>query len=259
MNLGLGWLPDKEDARDQKLSDGERLAELPASVNLQQYVVDVMAQTGDMTNVPRGVGIPSCVANAVGQGIRVLHARDGAEEPSICSRNFLWWHSRNQHGDAKNLSGTYIRDCVKVANKLGRPAEGVWPYDYGNFARKPPPHVLMAAHDKRLMRYERIDRILDGRIEQVKTSLALQRPVVFGTTVAESFMSVRGDTIVHAPKSTEPMAGGHAMVYVGYDSESALVVNSWGRAWGNGGFCRMGWDYVTWSFTRDLWSLEWAE
>jgi C1A family cysteine protease len=40
------------------------------------------------------------------------------------------------------------------------------------------------------------------------------------------------------------MEGGHAMYAVGYEGNMAIVVNSWGEAWGDRGLCYIPFDYI---------------
>lgn len=41
---------------------------------------------------------------------------------------------------------------------------------------------------------------------------------------------------------SDKVTGGHAFAIVGYDRQGFWIQNSWGRAWGKGGFCRIGYD-----------------
>jgi hypothetical protein len=44
--------------------------------------------------------------------------------------------------------------------------------------------------------------------------------------------------------ATGPILGGHALVAVGYNANGLVVENSWGTAWGAGGYATLGWDFV---------------
>jgi hypothetical protein len=52
------------------------------------------------------------------------------------------------------------------------------------------------------------------------------------------------------------IAGGHAMAWGGYDANGVDTLNSWGEEYGDKGWLRMSWDYVTWQRTSDLWIVE---
>ncbi|MDR1586318.1 MAG: SUMF1/EgtB/PvdO family nonheme iron enzyme [Treponema sp.] len=97
------------------------------------------------------------------------------------------------------------------------------------------------------------------RIDQVKSFVYDDCPVVIGCMVTPSFMDVKD---VWQPEADEGMAGAHAVCVVGYDDNkyggAFEIMNSHGEEWGNGGF---GWipysvfgDYVTqaWCFSGDI-------
>jgi C1A family cysteine protease len=46
------------------------------------------------------------------------------------------------------------------------------------------------------------------------------------------------------------------MVIGGYTERSVFVLNSWGRDWGDDGWCSMSWDYIKWDQSRDFWTVE---
>jgi C1A family cysteine protease len=67
--------------------------------------------------------------------------------------------------------------------------------------------------------------------------------------VYESFEGddVAKSGIVPMPGATETVLGGHAVMAVGYDdaSQRFLVRNSWGSAWGMGGYFTIPYAYLT--------------
>jgi C1A family cysteine protease len=75
--------------------------------------------------------------------------------------------------------------------------------------------------------------------------------VTFGTLLGDEWSGYEGETLT-IPKNPD---GGHAMVVVGWDSQrSAFIVkNSWGKYWGDGGYCYMSPEYMGWRNTWDLW------
>jgi hypothetical protein len=83
----------------------------------------------------------------------------------------------------------------------------------------------------------------DLKISSTRTSISAGKPVVIGMTVTTSFNNV-GSAGVYRPFVGEPSIGGHAMTVIGYDDMSRTfeILNSWGTAWGNGGFFRMSYD-----------------
>jgi len=73
-------------------------------------------------------------------------------------------------------------------------------------------------------------------IEEVKAAIASNSPIQLAVLLPTQF----GWTSGMARSS-----GYHAMAGVGYDSEWLILQNSWGAGWGNRGFCRLAWSYLT--------------
>jgi C1A family cysteine protease len=238
----LGYIHDTPDKRDVPLR-ALAIGAAPSSASLRKHVVSVLDQGN----------LGSCVAQAVTQAVRTFQHSE-AKDVELASRLAAYWYSRNQHGDADVDSGTYIRLCIKANNVVGRPPESAWPYDIARFRDKPPPDVMMQAYDARAAKYFRITETGILREDAIRRAVAAGFPVVFGTDVGNSFLSFAGGRIIRPPTS-EPIAGGHAMCIVGYETDHALVVNSWGEDWGEDGFARFDWSYFSWSRTNDLWAI----
>lgn len=259
MDRGLGYTPDEADGRDANfaVSTVGFSASVPERIDFSGCVLDVLDQG------PLG----SCVLNGFFQGVRT-RARAKGDTASrtaieIASRLHGYWHSRNQHGDAKRDSGTMIRTAIKVSNKNGRPFESAWPYVVSDldepeptFTKKPPPTVVMQAIDNRAAAFHRIASYDDQRWKEIKATLAQKIPIVFGTDLGASFRRYDGGGALDIPN--DEIIGGHAMLLIGYDSaaEEAIGVNSWGIGWGDRGFFRITKRYLTWYRTRDLWALD---
>ena len=95
------------------------------------------------------------------------------------------------------------------------------------------------------------------RVKGVKAALAAGHPVAFGTPVSKAFTRFAGPSIVDRPAIGDPLAGGHAMVLVGYVShpQEGLIfrcLNSWGAGWRQGGLCWLTESYVRWERSRDF-------
>lgn len=254
MGHGLGWIADQLDDRDAAFAVSTlSLGEPSPTADLRPYIVEILDQET----------YPSCVAQALPQAIRIVQKRENpAKEPPLTSRFWTWYYARVQHGDEKNLSGTFIRLAVKAINKLGRVKEEDWPQVTNDahlpkptYATKPPPYLSMRAYDHRAVSYHRITEFGDARVAAVKASLSAGIPVVFGTQVGWSFTSDEGPTREIGPPIDEDWAGGHAMVLVAYDTAGAWLCNSWGQAWRAGGLAHILWEYIKWPQTLDLWSI----
>jgi len=260
MGHGLGWIADVVDERDEAFSLSKlSLGEVKSSHSMRNFVVEMLNQGA----------LPSCVAQAVPQGIRVVEYRKSGRVPPLTSRFFTWYYARLQHGDQNNATGTYIRTAVKVLNALGRPPEQQWPHVLTDvniqpprrptYAKRPPPRVSMCAYDHRKVQYHRITETGTDRKYAVKAALSAGMPVVFGTDVGYSFLEDEGPARNIAPPIAESIAGGHAMLATGFDEEGVEDCNSWGTDWRDLGFAHLSWDYICWEGTRDLWAFSLPE
>lgn len=107
----------------------------------------------------------------------------------------------------------------------------------------PSEEQLQTARRHRISDYARLFDLDAGyriKIDQTKWSLIHRKPVVVGMQIRQNFHSLGPENRYWLPFTgdTTPI-GGHAMVVVGYDDGKGAfeLLNSWGEAWGNGGFC----------------------
>lgn len=77
---------------------------------------------------------------------------------------------------------------------------------------------------------------------KIKLSLAQKKPVIIGMPVTKKFTELR--TAIWQPQAGDSPVGGHAMVIIGFDDslEAFELMNSWGKNWGDGGFCWIKYD-----------------
>jgi C1A family cysteine protease len=246
---GLGYLPDVADSRDAALS-----------VSALGLGVEPLAAVDYRHKVPKILNqsrLPSCVAQAVPQAILLRERILNIYDTELTSRFFCWWYSRRLHDAHKQVSGTHIRYAFKALKALGRPPESAWPQriDDAYAVKKPPPNITVAAYPKRAASYHRVSGTGQFLKTEIRRALSAGMPVVFGTTVAQSFLDRNGPQ-THVGIPQDDYAGGHAMCIVGYDDDGAWVCNSWGSDWRAGGFVHLLWEYILWYETRDLWAVD---
>lgn len=241
----LGYLPDQPDPRDLALSIGQPVSGLPSSVDLRPAVLAVLDQ-GQTS---------SCVANAWAGAIDVCETLAGLEY-SPASRLYIYYAARALDGMQTRDEGTYLRSGARALQLLGAPLERYWPFNAKKVNKQPLPEAYMRAHPRRDGVYERITGVGDIRLNKCRALLASGRPFVFGTLIANSFLNNEGTWRVQRPGKTTPIAGGHAMCCVGYDSDGFLVLNSWNIEWRDRGYIRLSDEYMAWSQTSDLWTIK---
>lgn len=240
----LGWLPDRPDPRDLYYSP-QRIESLEAVYLKSKYRFCPPYSQGQLG---------SCTAQAIAFQVQfnLLNNRSLAKySPFTPSRLFIYYYERAVWGYIPYDSGAYLRDGIKVIANYGAPSEDLWKYDIARFTEKPPAIAHQKGLDFQALKYERIDNT-DKRL--IVTALQNGLPICFGIYVYDSFMDrqTAATGIVRMPSpANENLAGGHAMVIVGYrpatatEGDTFIVRNSWGSGWGQQGYCRIPTQYLT--------------
>lgn len=264
MTPGFGYQQDDPDPRDVRFSDAVPVgfAAAPGAADLSGYVLRVFDQGA----------APACVGFAVAQALRVRWCAQIEETRSAApmtdhdvplpSALWIWWHARQAAGTERLVVGSKIRNAFRAIVRFGVPEDRWWPSADPRDAagREPSPMARRCAWDLRgragrgaMVNYFRIP---DGAMAPalVRWALTHRLPVVFGTDVDTEFAGVRRHLDPLQAPNLGMIAGGHAMVAVGYRPDAVLVVNSWGPAWGNRGLAWLSWPWIS-GFARDLWAV----
>jgi len=208
--------------------------------------------------------LSSCVENAIGDAVRAVQVRLGADpgRTPYLSRLALYWLARAYLHEQDIDAGSFIHLAFAAMNTFGFGPEHLWPYDLDGEAwrRKPPLHVLESAFDQRDADRPDVDyrRILSSggaMVDDIKRALGNGFPIVFGVDVTSAMVS--GDLgptgIAQAPGSGDDIAGGHAMLLGGHQREFAWARTSWGDGYGEHGWFRIAWDYL--ETADDVWMV----
>lgn len=247
MPHSYGWIPDIPDQRDYAFSYALPAA-LPASVDLRPICspVEDQGQLG------------SCTANALVGALEFLERNDKLKLTNL-SRLFVYYNERIIEHTTKSDAGAMLRDGIKTLARQGVCSERRWPYKIEKFASRPSKACYTAALQHQIISYQRV-----SNLDDMKTCLAAGYPFVFGFTVYESFESaeVARTGFVAMPGQGEKVLGGHAVLAVGYDDSTQrfTIRNSWGKRWGQSGYCFMPYDYlVTPNLAGDMWTIRRGE
>lgn len=292
--LGMGWLPDYPDFRDYTVEQdkvGLRLktlgqddsikamltkagvakpkASLPAHVDLRAWCSPIENQGS----------LGSCTANA-GVGIVEYFERRAFGRHIDASRLFLYKATRNMShwtGD----TGAFLRTTMGALVLFGVPPEEYWPYVIADFDKEPSAFCYAFAQSYQAISYYRLDppgTSTNALLERIKLFLSAGLPSMFGFTVFDSIGQAGTTGKIPYPTSGENVAGGHAIIAVGYDDQikikntnpggkettgALLIRNSWGTTWGAmGGYLWFPYEYVLRGLAVDWWSLlknEWID
>jgi len=249
-NAWYGWKPDLPDKRDLLYSVDEAVA-LPPSVDLRPLCPPVYDQ-GELG---------SCTANAIAGVLQFDQLKQKEVKAATPSRLFIYYNERVMEGSVSEDAGAEIRDGIKSVKQLGAPRETLWKYVVSKFANKPTKKAYTDAMSHQSILYKRINHT---KIHNIKSCLAKGFPFVFGFTVYDYFESnqMAKDGLLRMPGPDEQVVGGHAVMAVGYDDSTNMVLvrNSWAADWGMAGYFGMPYDYITDpNLADDFWVISQVE
>jgi hypothetical protein len=224
---------------------------LPASVDMRSTWETIMDQGT----------LGSCVANSVSYQLRHVAKKMGFATVEYDSRLFIYYNGRMLAGYPINQdTGLTIRNGFQAVAAYGSLPESEYPYVISKFAVKPLQGIYDRARPMKAIQYFSVT----GNVNELKKCLKDGYVISFGMTLFSSFMSytvARTGRVPVPNESSEQRSGGHAMTIIGYNDADAtfIVANSWGRAWGDKGFCFIPYGYMlNRDLTGDFWTLRFA-
>lgn len=164
------------------------------------------------------------------------------------SRGYIY--GNRKAGDYQG-EGMYIRQALKNFNHDGDcltpvfPYRGTYPAVKAKIAERPEEY-LDAANKNKLIAYCRL-----YTEREIKMAIMLQGSVVVGITTYKNCMGKN----IKVPTADDEKSGGHAMCCVGWNEDGWIIQNSWGKYFGDGGFCYLPYDYPVdewWGLTADI-------
>ena len=215
-----GWKKSPRDERD-KLRMAPVKA-LPDQVDLSGYVISI----GDQD------GLDECTGFGIMYSLAAEGLIDGAlSEPF--SPDWGYAGARLLEGTLKEDSGAYSRDVYKWVFAEGCLLERFHPFD--TKLDTTDPRTWPNAERAKDWRIKEYTRCVDGYLG-ICAALADHHIVSLGSPWYEAWMNTGSD----GKMSEHPGAcvGGHQTYLVGYDliARHFILVNSWGRSWGKGGY-----------------------
>lgn len=282
---GFGWRKDKVDVHDYtmehpvvakvlaKIKEGPEEAALPAAVDNRRYCSPVKDQGQ----------LGSCTANA-GTSLEEYYENKIFGAFMLGSRLYLYRRTRQLENPALMQSfigdtGAELRDTMRALVLYGVCDEAYWPYTDATpaFDAEPPSFCDGFADNYKALTYYKLDPAnTPGKVvlHKVKTLLAQGGAAMFGFSVYNSIFSA-SDGNIPFPGKYDGMAGGHAVVAVGYDDKRSIptsdgsskttgaimIKNSWGPVWGwkEGrtitGYGWLPYEYIVSGLATDWWSI----
>ncbi|MNS55773.1 Papain family cysteine protease [compost metagenome] len=195
----------------------------------------------------------SCTAFAMTKGLREFMQRKNGERVVPLSALFGYYETRARLGSINQDSGGTITDGMEVLKDVGAATDETLPYDIAKFKIKPSAEAYKSASEFKVKSITQL-----AGLDDVKASLAQNKPVAFGFLVYKSMMKTGADGKMPMPAANEKVLGGHAVLAVGYDdtAKSLIIRNSWGEKFGDKGYFYMPYEFVTEENTADFWTAE---
>jgi C1A family cysteine protease len=272
---GLGWIPDFPDCRDYTIKHKDikpLLAKVSPAVAVKTPKLAAKVDLREWCSPVEDQGqLGSCTANA-GVGMIEYFERRAFGKHIDGSRLFLYKATRNLlhwTGD----TGALLRSTIGALALFGVPPEEYWPYDISTYDNEPPAFCYAFAQDYQAIEYYRLDPPDIKKADlltQIKANLVAGLPSMFGFTVYNSIDQAASTGKIPMPTQGDKVAGGHAIMTVGYDdglkitntnpdgettTGALLIRNSWGTGWGDAGYGWLPYAYVERELAVDWWSL----
>ncbi len=231
-----GAIKDKIDKRD--FSIGSISIDLPSEVNLKEYVVEVKSQ-GTQN---------SCVAFSICSAIEFQLQLENPQRTIPLSERYSYYYGRKKSNLFPKNDGMYPRDAIKSAKTDGVSIERLCKYDNRYMNKEPGIVAKSIAHiySALIKSYFRAFSSIN-----IKEQLAIGLPVIIAVPLYDYWINNKTGNI-RLPKSTDKKLGYHAVLVVGYFDNYFICLNSYGKYWGNKGFC-----YIPMNYKRtDSWVIE---
>ena len=229
-------------------NDGRRAADLPRRFSLRPF-----------TPFPKNQGsINSCIGWAMGYAAMTTQRafRDGVtSRKKISDEAHSAMFIYNQVKEGSCMAGAYVDKAAQFLKDNGTCFSGEFDFPYTDCDREPEPTLISKSQKYTIKDFVGLFKKSDppkAKVMRTKRSISEGKPVVIGMRIKESLKRVsRRYPTWELGGEYDKNLGGHALCVVGYNDSLGVfeIMNSWGAAWGDGGFFRISYrDYTTQAF-----------
>lgn len=264
MNYSLGLHPSIPSYKDYMYGAIVPLqTELPAKEMLESFLVH---------NVPNQGSLGTCVGQAAKRGKEQQEFLNYPKTPPEMSAAFAYTEAKKI--DGLPGAGTNLKSMMQVLQTKGICQEKFFPYSSLTTDVAPFPLPSAEAYRDALnYRISTYAKVLT--VSEIKQALHLRSYVLAGVIVFKSFTVPESGGFIPLPGQTverDEYMGGHGIPIVGYDDNLTHTYadgttftgflragNSWGKEWGDRGFCWIPYEAVTWrSDLLPMWLESWS-
>jgi C1A family cysteine protease len=233
--FGTGFIPDPELVQQsisptRVLFGAQRLG-VPRAFSLAHHLT---IRDQEQTN--------ACVGFAWSYAIKARFAHMNIRiEPSP---RYIYTLARMMQADPERRLvdvGSTPHAAAEGVQTYGIVQEHTFPFASNTINDEVPWDILNASTAFVLRGIYRLTSTGDARLFDLKQSISRGYPVFFGTFMQETLNQSGNFPIFPDGNDT----GGHALCVVGYDGDVFEVANSWGRSFGDKGFCRVDGSFLT--------------
>lgn len=208
---------------------------LPSSADLRRYFTAIKNQGKQ----------GACASFSLVSVFEFFMANETSTSPNL-SEAFVYYNAREKSGDTDKDSGTTLHNVIKAMTDSGICIEELCPYKEKVFDEKPNDEAYIDGQKRKVVNAQNVQL----EIETVKAAINEGYPVVASFRVFDSLAkNVGGFVSLPSPKEREnEKKEYHAMVICGYSDEQGyfIVRNSWGKDFGDKGYC-----YIPYAYVRD--------
>jgi hypothetical protein len=229
--FSYGFIPASAEEKSTFQTAPRYRAFIPESIDLRKF----MPKPGNQGN------LNSCVGWAVGYAARSYYAskvegRSIKQKKNIPSPSFIYHATRGRAGCKEGIDFPAALRLLE-----GKGAVSLADAPYSEVCKELTSTQIARAGDFKISYWQLVNHKV---IDDVKGQLARGNPVVFGISVGTAFERLRGNNVYGGEKKR---VGGHALTAIGYDDsrQALIVMNSWGRSWGNAGYGLLAYDEFT--------------
>jgi len=230
-----GCIEQDNDHNEKFIPD---IKDFPNSIDLRRHMSPEIEHQGI---------VGSCVANAITSSIEYISNRSTGKFFPM-SRMFLYYTARSNkqpdiHAEVGD-TGCNIIQALLSAKKTGICLDKTWPYDIEKVNIRPTDYAYVEAEKWNVDEFYQMNCSLDDMM----SCLSEGYPFIFGLRIKDSFGKSGG--IISEPEKGELRSDNHvnhAMLCVGYDNSKKVFIvrNSWGKNWGDNGYCYIPFSYMT--------------